>query len=61
MDSTDETPKQAKPHVLNEYQDPHFHDEEPEPAEDGVSRTKPSPHRPAPRRMPPPKRRFGDD
>jgi hypothetical protein len=61
MDQTDESTKQPKPHVHKEYEDPHFHDEDPEPSEEGERKPRAPQHKPARRIPPPPRRRPVDD
>ncbi|MBL8799528.1 MAG: hypothetical protein JNM56_36940 [Planctomycetia bacterium] len=61
MDHSTETPRPAKPH-LDDNEDPHYHDEDPEPNPDDRERRTPRlDTRQPPRRIPPPPRRRLDD
>jgi hypothetical protein len=56
MDQT-ENPKPPKPHPEKEYEDPHFHDDDLEPPEEGDHRRASLGPRKRVRRIPPPPRR----
>jgi len=61
MDHTEEAPRPAKPH-LQEYEDPHYHDDDPEPNTEDRERRAAGPvqRKPAWRIPPPPRRRAED-
>jgi hypothetical protein len=61
MDPKDDSQHAPKPHVAKEYEDPHFHDDDPEPGDEPAQKKAPSARKPGRRIPPPPKRRSIDD
>ncbi len=64
MADSPEPQVEPKPHVHKEYEDPHYHDEDdivPPVDDDAPHGTHVSGSQKAPRRLPPPRRRFLDD
>jgi hypothetical protein len=61
MDPTEESGKTPRPHG-KEYEDPHYHDEDPEPADESGVKPRGNPGiRKPPRKIPPPRKRFSED
>ena len=58
-----DTPEDPKPRLNKEYEDPHYHDEDetPVPDEGPVAGHRIPMGKKAPRRLPPPRRRFLED
>jgi hypothetical protein len=63
MSDSPETPLEARPRLDQEYEDPHYHDEDETDAAEERHSARPAvsgPRKPA-RRLPPPPRRFHED
>ena len=63
MEPTEDDRKENKPHLHKAYEDPHYHDDDLESAEDSASRSGrgSAPKKPARRIPPPPRHRPADD
>jgi hypothetical protein len=58
MAETENTPELPRQRHVQEFEDPHYHDDDEGPVEED---TRPKTSRPQRRKLPPPRRRFEDD